>query len=94
MNNNYTFDTTRFNTFMSSLMWFPTDAAYTYYRTLNQKASLERRGKAIERKQASRRRERNFRVSDLVVHWAVGLLDYIQVVIGIGSRLFTGNWLK
>ena len=38
-------------------------AAYTYYKTLTQGESLQRRGKADERNQTRRRRERLNRVS-------------------------------
>ena len=40
-----------------------TEAAYTYYKTLCQDASLKRRGKLEDRKKARHRRERVIRVS-------------------------------
>ena len=41
---------------------FPIAAAYTYYRSLNQEASLRRRGKQDDRRRVRRRRERMLRV--------------------------------
>ena len=43
----------------------PLGAAYTYYKSLCQDASLKRRGKLDDRKKARRRRERLIRVSIL-----------------------------